>query len=223
MTILSTLSRAGLGALVLVMVLDFVATLRSHRIKKEKSFIAKFYFWVLCGSITMLLAAKSDLLVDRFLLSFMESQYEGVDLMQSITSGRTVQWMDAITKLLDSNHYFQWFWGYGIGHYAWGNIIEDVLRVETEMHNQYLLFFYEYGLIIGAVLSFLLLRSPFLLSWRSVVPSERLARSILTIYVISSFVEGFIYTTQVGWILGLFGAIIFRTYQQQQLSKIGIA
>lgn len=213
LTILSTLSRAGLGALVLAIAFDFVAIRSFHRIKRKKSLIARLNLLTLCGGAMAVLATKGDLLVDRFLLSFVESQYEGVDLLQSVTSGRTIQWIDTITKIVDPTHIFQWFFGYGIGHYAWGN----AEAVETEMHNQYLLFFYEYGLVIGAILSFLLLRSPFALSWRSAAPLDRLARAVLVIYVITNLVEGLIYTTQAGWILGLFGAFVFRIYQQQQI------
>jgi hypothetical protein len=210
---LSTLSRSGLGALLVVLIADWVATQRQSKLNRGNQFKRRLPYALFFALVLIpIFLTKGDLIIDRFFSSFIEIQYEGVSLLQSISSGRTIQWLDTIAKLSSSEHKFQWFFGYGMGHYAW----ETPIAIETEMHNQYLLFLYEYGFIIGSILSIYTIRTMFVFSWRSTEPLDRLARTMVVVFVISCFVQGFIYTTQIGWVLGIFGATLLYIYKRQK-------
>jgi hypothetical protein len=149
---------------------------------------------------------------DRFVTSFLESQYEGAGYLQRVSSARTVLWVDTFVKLVDPGHYYQWLFGYGVGHYSY----RTEHTVESAMGSQYVLFLYEFGWIVGLGLTVLLFRAYARLKWRSDVAWARTIKALFAIFLVSNFVEEFTYTTQVGWLIGVGAALVLDIMRRER-------
>lgn len=210
---ITTLSRGGVAALAIVLVLDW----RSKASSKRNAHIGRNTTIAITMVAIGLIAMAPEFgatIYDRFVVSFLQSQYEGAGYMQSVSSARTVLWLDTLAKICDVGHYRQWLFGYGVGHYAY----ETLHGSETSMGNQYLLFLYEYGLIVGLALSLFMFRAYSRLRWGSNVPCAQTIKVMCAIFLVSNFVEEFIYTTQVGWIIGVGAAIIVHVSRRPEAS-----
>ena len=214
---ITTLSRGGVLALLVVLFLDWRSKIKSVRLTPflRNFFVFIFILFIFLNAAILVGFGNTviNAIYDRFVVSFIESQYEGVDYLQSVSSARSVLWKDSLTKLINVEHSYQWLFGYGLGHYAY----EAGVGFETEMCNQYLLFLYEYGLIVGLALSALMFRAYSRLRWRSNLPWTQTVKAMFAIYLLNNFVEGFIYTTQICWIIGFGAAIVLHVLRSDRM------
>lgn len=204
MTILSTQSRGGLWFLILALAVDYFF------VGRARMFLSKRALLRVGGVIIVFLAvgiAFGGPVYERFFGSFLGSANPDLDLLQSATSGRTVQWLDALIKLTDEQHAFQYFTGYGVGHYAWNNME----ATETEIHNMYLQFFYDFGIFGGLGFCLIYLSLLRYVAWNSREPFDRLAKGLVIIVLMTSIFQGIVLVTQTGWwIAALLAFVIFQ-------------
>lgn len=210
---MSTLSRSGMLALLVALFLDWRGNIGSAKSDHEgrKFIIVIVIIFVAVGGA--ILAGLGEAIYDRFVISFTEPQYEGTDYLQSVSSARNVLWLDTLSKFTNVDHYYQWLSGYGVGHYAY---VTDY-GVESDMGNQYVLFIYEYGLIIGVGLSVLMFRAYSILRWRCDLAWARTAKAMFAMYLVANFSEELIYTTQVGWLIGIGAAIVLHVLRSDRM------
>jgi hypothetical protein len=123
-----------------------------------------------------------------------------------MSSGRSVMWLSTINKIFTNDSIYQLFIGFGPGHYAF----KVPHGFETEPHSQYLLFLYEYGLIIFSIVSVYLVRSYTRLKWKwGKCSSNILTLKTVYLYVLLTFlVEGLVYQTQLILIMSVLFALI---------------
>lgn len=203
----TTLSRGGIVMLLLALALHWRSTVDSASAGESSGMPLKMAAIVLIGVAAVMFAGLGQTIYDRFVVSFIESQYEGAGYLQSVSSGRTVMWLVTLSKFTDVDHYFQWFLGYGVGHYAY----TAQAGIETDMGNQYLLFIYEYGAIVGLALSAYMFKAYASLPWNSQVKWAKTIKAVFVIFLGSNFVETLIYTTQTGCLLGIGAAMVLHT------------
>jgi len=200
-TLVSTQSRGGVWFTLFALIFN---SLFFRGFNEEFKFHARhgLILFVLVPIFTL----YGDVIYERFILSFITISNVEIELVQSLSSGRSVQWMDAYTKIVDPSSYFQYFVGYGIGHYAWDN----AAATEIEVHNMFLQFIYDFGIPLG------LLAGYGLISLCAVGPQghglddnySKLMRAVGVIIVLTSLVEGIVFSTQTGWIVAAFLAMI---------------
>jgi uncharacterized membrane protein len=185
---------------------------RLRRILKAGAVVA-----ICVGAIiaVVMVTGLGDVLQERYVVSLLESQTEGVSYVQSASSGRDVIWLDTLSKMTNLNHIYQWFFGYGIGHFGSMNVHG---LYETDMGSQYIHFFYEYGLFVGLALCALMFKAYSLVQWRSSHPWAKPVKVMFVIFLASSFVEGFVYTTQVGWLIGVGAAIVLQVLRHDRVA-----
>lgn len=215
---LTTLSRGGFLALVVALFLYFRSSfnlVKGHeRVRAIFRVGAVIALGVGAIMVAVVVTGVGDALYSRFVESFLETQHGGDDYLQSVSSGRTVFWLDTLSRFTNVEHIYQWFFGYGIGHFA---ILNDHGFWETEMASQYIYFVYEYGLIVGLGLAVLMFRAYTLIRWRSNYPWARVVKTMFVIYLVLNFVEEFIYTTQVGWLIGVGAAIVLHALRNDRM------
>ena len=118
----------------------------------KKSVVGATFLFLSFGTTCVLF---SQLLLDRLFLSFLNMRSD-ISWLQSVTSGRSVQWFDVIDKLNECG-WFCWLFGFGFGNYRWTNSYS----FETSVHNIFLQVLYEFGFIFSwclIVIFFVLLR-----------------------------------------------------------------
>lgn len=205
---LTTLSRGGLLALVAALMVGAWSRLKLVKSRERVRAIFRTGMLISFGVAAIMsgvaVTGIGEALQSRFIDSFIETQL-GDDYLQSVSSGRSVFWVDTLSRFTNPEHVYQWFVGYGVGHFAYPNVHG---LLETEMASQYIYWIYEYGLIIGLGLPVLMFKVYSLVGWDDNHPWARAVKMMFVIYLASSFVEEFIYTTQVGWLIGV-GAAIF--------------
>lgn len=204
-TILSTQSRGGLWFLVIAILL---VKLLSPKTKiSEKVNISKMTLIYFSGVLVVvgLLIVQGDALLARFLTSFGGSNNSEVEIFQSVTSGRSVQWLDIALKFMAEESVFQYLLGYGIGHYAWSAADE----VEIEVHNMYLQMIYDFGILFGFLGCYILIKIFLKIKFMNVVNSElRIAKALSIIILLTAVVQGIVFSTQTGWIVASMVALI---------------
>ena len=197
-TILSTLSRGGAVLLLLVLIYRKLA-LNHYKVADLKVIL---YFSSLILLLFILYPHHFQVFYERFVNSFLISQYENVGLLQSITSGRSVLWLSTFKKIFLNDNFYQILIGYGPGHFFWNT----PTGFETEPHNQYLLFLYEYGIFIFSIII-----SYFILSYRKIKWTNTDIGTLKTIYLyllLTFLVEGLVYQTQLILITSMIFAFV---------------
>lgn len=208
---ITTLSRGGILALLIAEFLSWRSAKKATgRDRSSTKLILAATLLVAVAVATV--PGLGATIYDRFVTSFIESQYEGSGYLQSVSSARTVLWADTFVKLIDPGHYYQWLFGYGVGHYSYGT----EHTVESAMGSQYVLFFYEFGWIVGFGLTMLLFRAYARLKWRSDVPWARTIKALFVIFLVTNFVEEFTYTTQAGWLIGVGAALVLDVMRHER-------
>lgn len=216
LVMLTTLSRSGLVALVVALIL--YGRLRGgfeSQIYPRRKTILAVGATVLAAIGLAVLFGLGDVLYIRFVSTSIETQVEGVDYLQSVSSGRTVFWLDAVMKFIDVDHYYQWLFGYGVGHYGFTN---NRLEIETDLGNQYLQFIYEFGFVIGIGLCLVLFRAYASIPWEGRSKWAATIKLCTSVLIVSHFFQGFVYGTQVGWLIGLGAALIMHVQRDYRRS-----
>lgn len=203
-TMFTTLSRGGVVALSVGLFLYWRASLRSGNWRKwvRTPFAVGAIAAMLLGAA--IVAGVESALYERYISTSLEAQSAEVGYLQSVSSGRTEFWLDAVLKLAAVETYYQWFLGYGVGHYVY-----PALRgPETDIGNQYLQFIYEYGLLGGAALTLWMFKGYSALRWDSDLRWAQTMKAMFAVFLVSSFFAGTIYATQAGWLVGIGAAIV---------------
>ena len=215
---ITTLSRGAILALLVTLFLSWRSTRTTRTTTGPKHSGAKL---LLAGIVPVVIVVASipgigDTIYDRFVTSFLESQYEGTGYLQSVSSARSVLWLDTLIKLVSLDHYYQWLFGYGVGHYAY----ETTYGFESAMGNQYILWVYEFGWIVGVALSLAMFRAYLRMRWRTDAWTARAIKAMFAIFLVSNFVEDFAYSTQVGWIIGAGGALVLDVARRERERRV---
>lgn len=214
-TMFTTLSRGGIVALIVGLYLYWRSTAGTMNRREWFRMLVKAAAVVVLVFGVAVASGLGGALYARFVLSFLESQYVGASFLSSLSSGRTIMWLDTFAKFTSAEHYYQWIAGYGVGHYAY----QTATTLESDMGNQYILFIYEYGVIVGIGLAVWMFKSYFALRWTCELPWARTIKAIFAIFLISNFVESLIYATQAGWLIGVGGAIALDVLRRDRVSK----
>jgi len=139
LTLIATQSRGGLYFLIISLV--------GLQIRYRFFKISAKYFLIslICIICLSFLPIFKDIIIERFWGAFFGFDRTDISYMQFATSGRTVQWLDFYVKFFLQDNTFQYYTGYGLGHYGWQN----KYAIETSVHNTLLQFIYDFGLPLG--------------------------------------------------------------------------
>jgi len=215
LSLISTQSRGGLWFLLIAFMFDYLS---KKRLILSSSFIRKVIKFspIILPIFAFLYFTVGDSFFRRFFSSFYEKNDFGAGVFQSATSGRSVQWLDGVFKLLDPNSIFQYFSGYGLGHYAW----ESLATIEIELHNTYFQFVYDFGFLFGIIASVGFLFMPLYLKRKSFDSFDRVSVGISVVIVLSGVVQGLFLSTQTGWIISMFIAFIVFQRKYKKFDKV---
>ena len=141
-TMIATQSRSGVLFLLIAIVIMLIKY-RLFKISATNLLVSTVFFMLLIS-----LPVVREIIVERFWASLFRFDRTDISYLQFATSGRTVQWFDFYIKFFNQENTFQYFTGYGLGHYGWKNSI----GTETSMHNTFFQFIYDFGIPLGAFL-----------------------------------------------------------------------
>lgn len=212
---LTTLSRGGILGLSVGLFLYWRSKISSGKRVEWARTLVKLGTVVVLVLGSAIAVGMLETLYDRYIVSFLETQYGGTDYLVSVSSGRTAFWLDAVSKITTAETYYQWFFGYGVGHY----IYQTPRGPETDIGNLYFLFVYEYGVIVGVGLAVWMFKGYSALRWNCNLPWAQTMKAMFAIFLVSSFVENFLYTTQAGWLIGIGAAIVLDILRRDRRSR----
>jgi hypothetical protein len=217
-TLLSTQSRGGLWFTVVALILLRLLT-PQHKLEYTYSISWKvmYYFVAVFLSVLIVFIFGESLFV-RFFESFSAPANQNIELFQSATSGRSVQWLDLYEKFFSNASIFQYFFGYGIGHYAWAT----PTATEVEVHNMYLQFVYDFGLLFGLISCYFIYFIYSKINYKYADDYfKKISKALAIVIALSAAVEGLVFSTQTGWVVATVLALILSVENRRDLNSAG--
>lgn len=216
-TLISTQSRGGFW-FVLIALLAISLLSKNYEIYIRKFTTSKIIsVFIIVGVSAFVVYNFGNEIVSRFFGSFVSSANPDIAMMQSVTSGRTVQWLDLFVKLGTDESVFQYFFGYGFGHYAWRPVPD---RAEIEVHNMYLQFLYDFGIPLGLACWYFMYAIYARCSFKMAVrPLQKISKALAVVIVLSAVVQGIVLSTQTAWLVATIIALILSNSCMQQRSS----
>jgi hypothetical protein len=176
-----------------------------------------YYFVAVFLSVLIVFIFGESLFV-RFFESFSAPENQNIELFQSATSGRSVQWLDLYEKFFTNANIFQYFLGYGIGHYAWAT----PTATEVEVHNMYLQFVYDFGLLFGLISCYFIYFSYSKINYKYADDYfKKISKALAIVIALSAAVEGLVFSTQTGWVVATVLALILSVENRRDLNSAG--
>jgi hypothetical protein len=206
LTMLATQSRGGILFLLIAV---FITHFRFQSFKASPNKI--FIFTVILISLSFVPIVR-DLVIERLWGSFTNFTRTDISYLQFVTSGRTVQWFDFYVKFFQQTNQFQYFVGYGLGHYGW----ENATGTETSLHNTLFQFIYDFGIVLGG---FLFIQVGFKLLRKKNLPIRATSRFLSIVGILTFLtllVQELLFITQVIPIV----AILFGCYFSLKTSAV---
>ena len=143
-TMMATQSRSGI---LFLLIAFFFMVIKFRMFKVSPKYLIIF---VSVSTLLSFVPVVREIIVERFWSSFFSFDRTDISYLQFLTSGRTVQWFDFYTKFFAQENIFQYFTGYGLGHYGWKNSYS----IETSIHNTLFQLIYDFGILLGPFLFF---------------------------------------------------------------------
>ena len=195
-SLLTTMSRGGVYSLIVGLLVY----------QLFKGFRSSIYFFV--GLALLFLLLDNTFNSVPIMTSIGDRYFDsmsGGDIVEG-TSGRNEIWEYVFTKT-EGTSTFNFLFGQGVGSFQYDSY--------TDPHNTYLHILWEFG-IVGFTVAMVVV-AMFFFKIVTEYPRDNISQTIglvLIVLGLNLFVEGYQYSTQTGWLLGVFLGIGYAVYQK---------